>query len=382
MRVPHLDLQAQYASIREEVEAAVGRVLASQRFVLGEEVRGLEAEIGTLAGTAAGAAHAIGCASGTDALWLALMALGVGAGDEVITSPFTFVATAAVIHRLGARPVFADIEPGTFNLDPAAVARCINSRTRAIVPVHLYGRLARIEEFVDMGRSCQVPVVEDAAQAIGARRRGWMAGSFGTIGCYSFYPTKNLGGAGDGGMLVTPDARLADRLRRLRAHGETERRYEHDEVGLNSRLDEIQAAVLRVKLRRLEEWTQSRGRHAAAYTEALRGAVETPAPAPEGEHVYHQYVIRAADRDGLRRRLAERGVATAVYYPVPLHLQKCFAYLGYQPGDLPHAEAAAREVVALPIYPELSDAARDYVATVVLEWAQERVPESCASTVR
>jgi dTDP-4-amino-4,6-dideoxygalactose transaminase len=375
MRVPHLDLTAQYASIRNQVEAAVGRVLASQQFILGAQVSGLETEIAAYSQ----AGHAIACASGSDALLLALLALGIGPGDEVVTSPFTFIATAAAIPRLGARPVFADIEAESHNLDPAAVARSINSRTRAILPVHLYGRLARVEELVEMGRSCHIPVVEDAAQALGARRGGRMAGCFGAIGCYSFYPTKNLGGAGDGGMLVTGDARLAARLRLLRAHGECGR-YEYAEVGINSRLDEIQAAVLRVKLRHLEGWNAARREHAAAYSRALAGVVQTPSLAPGQEHAWHQYVVRVPDREGFRRRLAERGIDTAVYYPVPLHLQKCFSYLGYGPGDFPKAEAAAREVVALPLYPELPDEARNYVARVICDWAGERIPGSCVST--
>jgi dTDP-4-amino-4,6-dideoxygalactose transaminase len=377
MTVPVLDLQAQYAAIRTEVEEAVGRVLASQQFVLGQEVAALEREIAAYTGSN----HAIGCGSGTDAVLLALMALDIGPGDEVITSPFTFVATAAGIHRLGARPVFADLEPEGFNIDPEDVARRINSRTRAILPIHLYGQLARIEEIVTMARNCQIPVVEDAAQALGASRGGGKAGSFGTIGCYSFYPTKNIGGAGEGGMLVTSDARLAGRLRRLRTHGE-HRPYEYSEVGINSRLDEIQAAVLRVKLRRLEAWNRARRRHAEAYSRGLEGLVRTPPGATEGEHIYHRYVVRVPDREDFRRRLADRGVATAVYYPVPLHLQPCFAYLGHQPGDFPHAEAAAREVVALPLYPELSDEARDYVTRVIRDWASERSRAACAMTVR
>jgi dTDP-4-amino-4,6-dideoxygalactose transaminase len=371
MKVPQLDLEAQYAALREEIEGAVLRVLRSQRFILGEEVAAFERAMAEYTG----AGHAVACASGSDALLLALLALDVGPGDEVITSPFTFVATAASIHRLGAKPVFADIEPETFNLDPKQVARRINSRTRAIVPIHLYGRLAAIEEIVEMARSCRIPVVEDAAQALGARRGGRMAGTFGELGCYSFYPTKNLGGAGDGGMVVTRDARLAERVRRLREHGE-ERRYYHSEVGLNSRLDEIQAAVLRVKLGRLEAWNGARRRHAAEYTRLLGDAVRAPGPAPEGSHIYHQYVIRVEDRDGLRARLAGQGVETAVYYPVPLHLQKCFADLGHQPGDFPRAEAAAREVLALPIYPELTAEAWEYVAGAVLDW---RVANVCVT---
>lgn len=365
MKVPQLNLQAQYTPLQEEIAAAVRRVLASQQFILAREVEGFEREVAAYTG----AVHAVACASGSDALLLALMALDVGPGDEVITSPFTFFSTAGSIHRLGARPVFADIESDTMNLDPQAVAGRISSRTRAIIPVHLYGRLSKIEELVGMAANCRIPVVEDAAQALGACLGGRMAGTFGAVGCYSFYPTKNLGGAGDGGMLVTGDTRLADRLRRLRTHG-SKRRYYHSEVGLNSRLDEIQAAILRVKLKCLDGWNLARRRHAAFYTRALRGAVQVPAPAPEGSHIYHQYTIRVPDRDALRRRLAERGIETAVYYPLPLHLQECFAYLGHREGDFPQAEAAAREVLSLPLYPELSGEEREYVASAVLGWTE------------
>jgi dTDP-4-amino-4,6-dideoxygalactose transaminase len=362
MKVPLLNLQAQYGVLREELDAAVGRVLASQQFILGREVEPLEQEICAFTG----AGRAVACASGSDALLLALMALDVGPGDEVITTPFSFFATAGVIHRLGARPVFADIEPETFNLDPEQLPRRINARTRAIVPVHLYGRMANMEAILEVAAACRIPVVEDAAQALGAHTRSGHAGTLGAVGCFSFYPTKNLGGAGDGGMAVTNDDRLAGRLRRLRVHGATDR-YLHAEVGLNSRLDELQAAVLRVKLRRLEEWNRARRRHAQEYTRLLGDRVAAPAPAPEGAHVYHQYVVRVPDRDRVRRHLAERGVETAVYYPLPLHLQECFAYLGHQEGDFLQAEAAAREVLALPLYPELTEDARHYVASAVLE---------------
>ncbi len=360
MEVPLLDLQAQYAPLREEIEAAVRRVLDAQQFVLGEEVAQLEEEVAAYAG----GARAVACASGSDALLLALMALDVGPGDEVITSPFSFFSTAGTIHRLGARPVFADIEDDTFNLDPADVERRIGPRTRAIVAVHLYGRLARIEELAALASGHGVPLIEDAAQAFGARLGARRAGTLGRLGCYSFYPTKNLGGAGDGGMLITRDAALERRLRRLRNHG-AEDRYYHREVGLNSRLDEVQAAVLRVKLRRLEEWNQARRERAACYDRLLSGLVRTPAPAPAGAHVYHQYVIRVPERDRLRQSLAGHGVQTAVYYPVPLHLQECFAYLGCRAGSLPRAEAAAREVLALPIYPELPEEAQQYVVRAI-----------------
>ncbi len=377
MRVPQLDLQAQYAPLREEIEQAVLRVLASQRFILGEQAEALEREVALYTG----ARHAVACASGTDALLLALMALDVGPGDEVITSPFTFFSTAGSIHRLGAKPVFVDIERETFNITAKSIAARINSRTRAILPVHLYGRVADMEEIAAMARSCQIPVVEDAAQSLGATQDGRKAGTFGAMGCYSFYPTKNLGAAGSGGMVVTSDDRLAGRLRRLRAHG-SERRYYHNEVGINSILDEIQAAVLRVKLKRLDLWNAARREHAGFYDRALRGVVETPQPSAKGSHIYHRYTIRTADRDGLRRWLGERGVETAVYYPLPLHLQKCFAYLGHSAGDFPQAEAAAREVLSLPMYPELTPQGREYVASLVQEWAAERVKAAAPAATR
>lgn len=364
MKVPQLDLAAQHAALGPELAEAVQRVLAAGRFILGREVEALEQELAAFTGTA----HAVACASGTDALLLALMALNVGPGDEVITSPFTFVATAGAIHRLGARPVFVDIDPQTYALDPNQLARRINSRTRAILPIHLYGRIGPIEEILEIARHCHIPVVEDAAQAIGARLGGRMAGTFGALGCFSFYPTKNLGAAGDAGLVVTGDARLATRLRRLRVHGQ-DGRYISSEVGINSRLDELQAAVLRVKLRRLERWNQARREKAARYTRLLANTVATPDPGPDGAHVFHQYVIRVQGRESLAERLAQNGVDTAVYYPVPLHLQKCFAYLEHRPGDCPQAEAAAAQVLALPIYPELPETAQEHVAGVIREWA-------------
>jgi len=364
MKVPQIDLAAQYGPLKDEIERAVLRVLGSQQFILGPEGSSLERELAAFTG----ASHAIACGSGTDSLLIALMALDIGPGDEVITSPFTFFATAGCIHRLGAKPVFADIEPDSFNIDPGQIARSINSRTRAIVPVHLFGRMANMDQIVAMGRSCQIPVIEDAAQALGARHDGQAAGTLGTIGCYSFYPTKNLGAAGEGGMIVTNDARLAERLRRLRAHGENEK-YIHYEMGINGRMDEIQAAVLRIKLKRLEEWNCLRRERAARYDQALRQVIQTPPTAPEGSHVYHQYVIRARYRDRLRSHLKDLGIGTGVYYPVPLHLQRCFAYLGYKDGDLPHSEAAAQQVLALPMYPELGREAQDYVCSSIAAWS-------------
>jgi len=383
-RVPALDLRAQYATIRNEVRAAVDRVFEKQAFILGEEVESLERELAAFCE----ARFAIACGSGSDALLLALMALEIGPGDEVICPAFTFFATAGAVSRLGARPVFVDIDPASYNLDPAATraaaARC--TRLRAILPVHLYGGAADQDALLALAEEHGVPLVEDAAQAIGARdASGRRIGGRSRVACFSFYPTKNLGGAGEGGFLSTDDADLAERLRRLRVHGSS-RRYVHEELGMNSRLDALQAAVLRVKLRHLDAWNAARCRHAAAYDEAFARAgarpstlplaagglpLRTPAPvAVPALHVYHQYVIRvpAALRDPLRDHLAARGIGSDVYYPLGLHLQQCFASLGHREGDLPETERAAREVVALPIYPELSDAQREYVVTSVLDF--------------
>jgi dTDP-4-amino-4,6-dideoxygalactose transaminase len=383
-KVPLLDLQAQYETIRNEVCGAVDRVFASQHFVLGAEVQALEEEIARYSQTK----FAVGCASGSDALLLALMSAGVGAGDEVITTPFSFFATAGAIARLGARPVFVDIEERTFNLNPSLVAAAITERTKAIVPVHLYGQCAEMDPLIEIGRSADapvggspaslpvsyspgIPIIEDAAQAIGAEDRGRRAGSMGTIGCFSFYPSKNLGGAGDGGMLVTNDLNHARRLHMLRVHGE-ETKYHHKVIGINSRLDALQAAVLRAKLPHLEEWTTGRQRKAQQYElmfldAGLSEQIEVPYVRSNARHIFHQFVIRVGDgrRDALREHLRERGVGTDVYYPVPLHLQECFAYLGYKEGDFPVAEQAAKETLALPVYPELTDEQQDYVVSAI-----------------
>lgn len=362
MNVPLLDLQAQYVSLRDDLQRAVERVMSSQRFVLGDEVRGLENSIADYCETK----HAIGCASGSDALLLALMALDVKAGDEVITTPFSFFATAACITRLGARPVFVDIDPRTYNLDVSQVADAVTSRTKAIMPVHLYGQCAAMDPLLDVSRRRGVPIVEDAAQAIGAADNGRPAGSMGLIGCFSFYPTKNLGGAGDGGMLTTNDDDVAARLRRLRAHGGANE-YEHDEVGINSRLDELQAAVLRIKFPSLDRWSNERAQKAAVYTKLLNEAELSFSLAPphvreDGRHIFHQYVIRVpGNRDALMEHLRSRGVGTKVYYPIPLHLQACFNYLGYKEGQFPESESAAKETLALPVYPELSEEQQVYV---------------------
>jgi len=358
MPVPLLDLKAQHAGIKDEVIAAMLRVVDDQTFILGSAVEQLEHAVAELSRVK----HAIGCASGTDALLLAFRALDIGPGDEVITTPFTFFATAGTIHNVGARPVFADIEPDTFNLDPALAAAAVTSRTKAVVPVDLFGQMAEIERFRELLPN--VPVVEDAAQSIGARRRMLgrtvMAGEAATIGTLSFFPTKNLGGYGDGGMMVTQDDTLAMRLRRLRVHGGA-REYFHDEVGYNSRLDTLQAAVLLAKLPHLEGWSGKRREHARYYDQALAGlpGVRTPVVRPENESIFNQYTIRVERRDELAAHLKKTGIGTKVYYPLPLHLQPCFAHLGYRKGQFPESERAAAEVISLPIFPELTRAQLD-----------------------
>jgi dTDP-4-amino-4,6-dideoxygalactose transaminase len=371
--VPALDLKAQYRSIRDEIEPVVRNVLESQYFVLGPEVAGLEAEVARYCGVP----HAIGCASGSDALLLPLMAWGIGPGDEVITTPYTFFATAGSIWRLGARPVFVDIDPVTYNLDPARIEAAITEYTRAIIPVHLYGHAADMDPILAIARRHYLNVLEDAAQAIGAGYKGGRAGALGDATAFSFYPSKNLGGFGDGGMVTTPDESHARAVARLRVHG-MEPKYHHHEVGFNSRLDALQAAVLRVKLRHLPEWTSARRAVAARYgeifeEEGLTGVVTLPVELDGYYHVYNQFVIRVPDamRDGLRAFLNERRIGTEIYYPIPLHLQACFATLGYQPGDFPHAEAAARQTLALPIYPELTETSQRHVVRSVAEFVRE-----------
>ncbi len=361
MNVPILDLKAQHAAIRDELLQRVLPVIDGQTFILGQPVLDLEARIAALSRTA----HGIGTASGTDALLLPLKALDLRPGDEVITSPFTFFASAGTIHNAGARPVFVDIDPVTYNIDPDAVAAAIGPRTRAIMPVHLYGQMAALERLLPLAAPRGLAVIEDACQSIGARRRidgAWrMAGELGTASAFSFFPSKNLGGWGDAGMIVTPDDALAARVRRLRVHGGLQM-YHHDEVGVNSRLDALQAAVLLAKLPYLAAWSAARRANAAWYARELAGVVGTPATDPLNEHIFHQYVIQADRRDALQAHLKERGIGTAVYYPVPLHLQPCFAYLGQRKGSLPVSEAAAERVLALPVYPEMTDDQKSHVA--------------------
>ena len=368
--IPLHDLQAQYANIRDEVRAVVDQVFDSQQFVLSSEVQALEDEIACYSQTR----HAIGCASGSDALLLALMSGGVGEQDEVITTPFTFFATASAIARTGARPVFVDIDERTYNLNPGLIEGAITERTRAIMPVHLYGQCAEMDRLLELGQHRGIPIIEDAAQAIGAEDRRRRAGSMGTIGCFSFYPSKNLGGAGDAGMLVTNDDEHAKRLRTLRVHGE-ETKYHHQVIGINSRLDALQAVVLRTKLKYLEGWNQERQRRAQQYEimfsdAGLSEVIEVPYVRSDVRHVYHQFVVRVrgGKRDALLDHLSDSGIGSGVYYPVPLHLQNCFAYLGHQEGDFPFAEAAAKETLALPVYPELTEQQQEYVVSKIGEF--------------
>jgi len=369
MQVPLLDLTGQYRGIADAVRDAVQEVIEEQRFILGPVVDRFEAEVAAYLGVE----HAVGCASGTDALLLGLRALGVERGDEVVTSPFTFFATAGAIHNVGARPVFADIEPAGFNLDPAAAEAAFGERTRVVVPVHLFGQMAEMEAFRALGDRRGVAVLEDAAQAIGARRRledgRWItAGTLGDACAFSFFPTKNLGAFGDAGMTVTGDEATAERLRKLRVHGGRQM-YHHEEVGYNSRLDALQAAVLSAKLPHLAGWSARRREHAAFYDEALAGldGVSTPALLPGNESIYNQYTLRVhgGRRDELAAHLRERGVGSSVYYPVPLHMQECFEYLGYREGQFPESERAAREVLSIPVFPELTEAQREHVAASI-----------------
>ncbi len=379
MNVPLLDLQAQYASIKDKVRAAVDGVFESQRFVLGAHVAALEEEVAKYCGVP----HAIGVASGTDALLLSLKALGVGPGDSVVTVPFTFFATAGVVVNLGARPIFVDIEPAGFEMDPDALAsfferecayspaekktvhKATGTTVKAVLPVHLYGQCADMDAILEIARRYGLSVVEDACQAIGATYRGRQAGAIGDLGCFSFFPSKNLGGAGDGGMVVASDPKLAERVRLLRMHG-AHPKYFHSIVGFNSRLDELQAAVLRVKLPYLRSWSEARGNNALRYVRDLVAAglissVTPPVCLPNRTHIYHQFVIRCRNRDALQQSLKSAGIGTEIYYPVSLHEQECFRYLGYAAADLPQSHAASQDTLALPIYPELTDAQRQYV---------------------
>ncbi len=361
MHVPFLDLRGQYREIRLEVMTALEEVCNEQAFVLGPRVGDLERALARYLATP----HAVGVASGSDALVLSLMALGVGPGDEVITTPFTFFATAGAVSRVGARPVFVDIDPDTFMIDASLIEAAITPRTKAIIPVHLFGQCARMEEIADIAGRHNLHIVEDACQAIGAMRQEIHAGRFGHAGCFSFFPSKNLGAFGDGGLVTTGDVAVWDTLCALRVHGGLSD-YEHERVGINSRLDALQAAVLLVKLSHLDKWTEKRRRNATRYERLfeeveLAETVVLPKTDEGNYHVFNQFTVRVERRDELGRFLKARGVGTKVYYPVPLHLQKCYRQLGYQSGSLPVAEQASRDVLSLPIYPELTDEQLDYV---------------------
>lgn len=356
-KIPLLDLKAQYTQIQDEIEAAVIEVLRSAHYVLGPNVQAFEQE----AANYLGAKHAITCANGSDAIYLALLTLDIKKDDEVITTAFTFAATAEAIEQVGAKTVFADINPDTFNIDPQEIEKKITSKTKAIIVVHLYGQAAQMNEIMAIARKHKLKVIEDTAQAFGTKYESRFCGTIGDIGTYSFYPTKNLSAAGDAGMCTTNDNELAKRLRRIRVHG-SDRRYYHDELGVNSRMDEIQAAILRIKLRYIDGWNQRRAQIAEIYNQSIT-KYQTPKCIPESSHIYHQYTIRLearglkleTERDKLKQQLADQGIASEVYYPLPLHMQKLFAYLGHKPEDFPYSLEASQSILCLPIYPELTD---------------------------
>ena len=369
--IPFVDLKAQYANIKQEVDAAIGSVLERCQFTLGEEVAAFEREFASFVG----APYAVGVNNGTSALHLALLAAEIGPGDEVITVPFTFVATVAAIHYVGARTVFVDIRPDTFTMDPAAVEAVITPRTKAIMPVHLYGQPADMEAILQIAQKYRLAVIEDAAQAHAAELRGRRVGALGDMGCFSFYPGKNLGAYGEGGMVVTKDARFARTLRMLRDWG-AEKKYQHVLKGYNYRLETLQGAVLRVKLRHLEAWTEARRAAAARYNDLLAGSgIPTPSEAPGARHVYHIYAIRTSSRDQLQAGLDAAGVQTGIHYPTPVHLLPAYADLGYMNGQFPHSEKAAGEVLSLPLYPELTADMQEQVAAALIQ-VSRRQPSS------
>jgi dTDP-4-amino-4,6-dideoxygalactose transaminase len=372
MKVPLLDLQAQYRPIRDDILAAMTRVADSQRFIMGPEIDALEQELARMLGIR----HAIAVSSGTDAVLLALMTLGIKAGDDVITPPYSFFATAGAVVRVGARPVFVDIDPDTYNVEPGAIAAALTPRTRAIMPVHLYGQSAEMDPILDVARRHGIPVIEDAAQAIGATYRSRPLGGIGALGCFSFFPSKNLGAFGDAGLVTTNDDQLADRARLLRTHG-MRPKYYHHLVGGNFRMDAIQAAVLRVKAPHLEAWTNLRRANAARYRRLFRsagldGAIGLPVEAPDRRHIFNQFVIRTPERDALKRHLDEEGIGNEIYYPVPFHLQPCFADLGYARGAFPQAERAANETLAIPVYGELTEAQQDAVVAAIAAFVHHK----------
>ncbi len=361
MKLHMVDVVGQYRKIKPEIDAAIARVIDSGQYILGKDVGEFECSIAGYLGVR----YAVGCASGTDALQVAMMALGIGPGDEVITTPFTFVSTTETIVLLGAKPVYVDIDPRTYNIDPGNIEQAVTSRTKAVMPVHLYGQPADMEPIMELARRRNIRVIEDAAQALGASYKGKKVGSFGEVGCISFFPSKNLGAFGDAGMVVTDDVALGERMRMIIVHGSKERYY-HELLGVNSRLDTVQAAVLNVKLRYLDEWNAARRRVAARYSELLEATpVSTPYMSPTGEHIFHQYTVRCPRRDALAAYLKEKGIPHGIYYPVPLHLQKAYASAGYKRGDFPVAERVADEVLSLPMHPELDKEQLAYITETV-----------------
>ena len=369
MKVPLLDLIRQYGTIKGEIDPAIARVVETQYFKLGPTVAAFEKRVAEYCG----AKRAVGCASGTDALLLALMAWGVGEGDEVITTPYTFFATGGSIWRAGAVPVYVDIDPATYNIDPAKIEAAITDKTKAIMPVHLFGQCADMDPINEIAGRHGLVVIEDAAQAIGSEYKGRRAGSLADVGCFSFFPSKNLGAYGDGGMITTDDEKLADLLISLREHGQSEL-YHHWTIGMNSRLDALQAAVLDVKMNHLDAWSDGRSGNADYYNERFQGTeIVTPFKMDGARHIYNQYIVRVPDRDGLRAHLKENEIGCAVYYPLSLHLQRCFAKLGYKEGDLPESERASRETLSLPIFSLLTDEEKDYVASTVLAYVAANV---------
>jgi dTDP-4-amino-4,6-dideoxygalactose transaminase len=364
LKVPQIDLLRQYKSLKTEIDGTISDVLSSGSFVMGRWVTEIERSVAGICG----ARHGVGVASGTDALDIALTACGVGPGDEVITSPFSFVSVAEVAIRLGARPVFADIDPKTFNSEAVQIAARVSPKTKAIVPVHLFGQSVDMDPLLELGKQKSIPIVEDMCQAIGAKYKGKPVGSMGALSCISFYPTKNLGCYGDGGMIVTNDDALKDLVAALRKHGQGDK-YSYKYIGVNSRLDSMQAAILLAKAGRLAEWNEKRRKIAQAYGEMLRGLpVETPYAAPYAYHIYHQYTLRAESRDRLQAHLREKGVGTAIHYPLGIHMQDAYRHLGYKPGDLPITDQAAGEVISLPMFPELEEAEIEYVAGSIREF--------------
>lgn len=373
MKVPLLDLQAQQQPLRQEIDQAIKNVLDRTQFVLGAEVAKLETELAAYSNCEFG----VGCASGTDALLLALMALDIKSGDEVITTPYSFFSTVSSITRLGATPVFVDVDPQTYNLEVGQIAAKITRNTKAIMPVHLFGQCAEMTELIEISRKYNVPIIEDAAQAIGAEDAGKRAGELGAIGCFSFYPSKNLGAAGDGGLLTTNDSALADKLKMLRVHG-SRTKYYHEAVGLNSRLDNLQAAILLIKLPHLDAWSNARKQNAETYKKlfaeaGLNEQIGLPFERENVRHIYNQFTVRvsAEKRDQLKQFLQTNEIGTDIYYPVPLHLQKCFEFLNHQPGDFPNSERAAQETLALPIYPELTLEQQTYVVEQIVRFFKQ-----------